>query len=236
MKKKAGAEMKLIYNGKTKDVYALEDGNILLRFKDDVTGENGVFDPGANTVGLKIEGAGKSGLRFTSTMFKILADEGVKTHMISADIDKAEMIVHPITQLVGKGLEAICRFRAVGSFWRRYAPILREEGQPLDAIVEFTLKDDERGDPPISGDSLVSLGIVTADEIEYLKAATRKIAVCLKGFLAKKGLELYDMKVEFGRDAGGDILLIDEISAGCLRAYRDGEFIMPLELDKIIFS
>ena len=54
--------MELVYKGKTKDVYKLEDGNVLLKFKDDVTGEDGVFDPGANTVGLTIEGAGQSGL------------------------------------------------------------------------------------------------------------------------------------------------------------------------------
>ena len=44
--------MRLVYTGKTKDVYALEDGNYLLKFKDTLTGEDGVFDPGANTVGL----------------------------------------------------------------------------------------------------------------------------------------------------------------------------------------
>ena len=32
--------MKLIYTGKTKDVFALDNGNYLLKFKDDVTGEN----------------------------------------------------------------------------------------------------------------------------------------------------------------------------------------------------
>ena len=52
--------MKLVYRGKTKDVYELEDGNYLLKFKDDVTGADGVFDPGANTVGLTIEGAGRA--------------------------------------------------------------------------------------------------------------------------------------------------------------------------------
>ena len=57
--------MKILYKGKTKDVYGLEDGNNLLKFKDNVTGENGVFDPGANTVGLSIEGIGKSGLKLT---------------------------------------------------------------------------------------------------------------------------------------------------------------------------
>ena len=51
--------MKLIYTGKTKNVYLLEDGNYLLQFKDDATGEDGVFDPGSNTVGCKIEGSAK---------------------------------------------------------------------------------------------------------------------------------------------------------------------------------
>ena len=52
--------MKLVYEGKTKNVYDLDDGNYQLKFKDDVTGENGVFDPGANTVGLSIEEIGRA--------------------------------------------------------------------------------------------------------------------------------------------------------------------------------
>lgn len=63
--------MKLVYVGKTKDVYDLENGNYLLKFKDDATGENGVFDPGANTVGLTIEGAGKAG-QWTDLVHKML--------------------------------------------------------------------------------------------------------------------------------------------------------------------
>ena len=49
--------MKLVYTGKTKNVYALDNGNYLLKFKDDCTGKDGVFDPGENSVGLTIEGA-----------------------------------------------------------------------------------------------------------------------------------------------------------------------------------
>ncbi|MEM5817540.1 MAG: phosphoribosylaminoimidazolesuccinocarboxamide synthase, partial [Desulfitobacterium hafniense] len=72
--------MELVYTGKTKDVYALEDGKCLLKFKDDVTGENGVFDPGANTVGLQIEGAGKAGLRLTKYFFEKINALGIPTH------------------------------------------------------------------------------------------------------------------------------------------------------------
>ena len=57
-------------------------GNVLLKFKDDVTGEDGVFDPGANTVGLTIEGAGKSGLRMTTYFFEKLAEKGIPTHLL----------------------------------------------------------------------------------------------------------------------------------------------------------
>lgn len=100
--------MKIVYKGKTKDVYALEDGNYLLKFKDDVTGENGVFDPGANTVGLTMEGAGRAALRLTKMFFEILKDKGIPTHYIDADIEEGTMTVMPAAAF-GKGVEVICR-------------------------------------------------------------------------------------------------------------------------------
>ena len=138
--------MRLVYTGKTKDVYALEDGNYLLKFKDTLTGEDGVFDPGANTVGLTLEGAGKAGLKLTKYFFEILKEKGIPTHYLDANLEEATMTVKP-AEFFGQGLEVICRFRAVGSFFRRYGMYV-EEGQPLDSFVEFTLKDDQRQDPP----------------------------------------------------------------------------------------
>lgn len=227
--------MKLIYSGKTKDVYALEDGNYLLKFKDDVTGENGVFDPGANTVGLTMEGAGQAGLRLTQYFFEKLKEQGIPTHYITANIEEATMTVKPAT-VFGHGLEVICRYRAVGSFLRRYG-MYAKEGQPLDAFVEVTLKDDNRQDPPISEDALDMLGILTKEEYKILKELTQKIASIVKAELAKKGIELYDIKFEFGR-SGEDqqILLIDEISGGNMRAYKDGQYIEPLQLTKLILE
>ncbi|NLT95834.1 MAG: phosphoribosylaminoimidazolesuccinocarboxamide synthase, partial [Clostridia bacterium] len=107
--------MQKIYEGKTKVVYALENGNYRLVFKDDVTGENGVFDPGANTVGLSIQGIGKRNLRVSVMFFEMLEQAGIDTHYISADIENGTMDVKPAKPF-GKGLEVICRFRAVGSF------------------------------------------------------------------------------------------------------------------------
>ncbi|WP_071392924.1 phosphoribosylaminoimidazolesuccinocarboxamide synthase [Bacillus tuaregi] len=227
--------MKLTYTGKTKDVYALEDGNYLLKFKDDVTGVDGVFDPGANTVGLTLEGAGRAGLRLTKHFFEILKEKGIPTHYIDADIEQATMTVKP-AEVFGKGLEVICRFRAVGSFLRRYG-LYAEEGQSLDAFVEVTLKDDGREDPPISEDALDMLGILSNEEYKVLKALTQQIAHVVKDELAKKDIELYDIKFEFGRVGDTkEIVLIDEISGGNMRAYKNGEYIEPLELEKMFLA
>ncbi|MDW0114280.1 phosphoribosylaminoimidazolesuccinocarboxamide synthase [Sporosarcina saromensis] len=226
--------MELVYKGKTKDVYKLEDGNVLLTFKDDVTGEDGVFDPGANTVGLTIEGAGRSGLRMTKFFFEKLAEQQIPTHYIAADIERATMTVKPAT-VFGKGLEVICRFRAVGSFLRRYGAYCKE-GQPLDAFVEVTIKDDDRNDPPITKEALAQLNILTEEEYAILEPMTKRISTVVKDELAAKGLELYDIKLEFGRDAEGNLMLIDEISGGNMRVYKDGTYISPLDLEKLVLS
>ena len=227
--------MEFVYKGKTKDVYKLEDGNYLLKFKDDVTGENGVFDPGANTVGLSIEGAGKAGLRLTTFFFKKMNDKGIPTHFVDSDIDNNTMTVLPAS-LFGKGVEVICRYRAVGSFLRRYG-MYAEEGQKLDSYVEVTLKDDDRNDPLITDEALEMLGIMTKEEYRVLVELTKEIGAVVKEELAKKDLELYDIKFEFGR-VGEDnhIALIDEISGGNMRAFMGDEYIEPLKLEQIMLN
>ncbi|MCM3721832.1 phosphoribosylaminoimidazolesuccinocarboxamide synthase [Solibacillus isronensis] len=227
--------MELMYIGKTKDVFKLENELYLLKFKDDVTGENGVFDPGANTVGLTIDGAGLAGLKLTSFFYSKLNELKVPTHYVEANFNEATMTVKPAT-VFGKGLEVICRFKAVGSFLRRYGAYATE-GQDLDSFVEVTIKDDERLDPPISEDALSMLGILTHDEYAILKQRTIEISKFVGAELEKKGLTLYDIKLEFGRDAKtGEILLIDEISGGNMRAYQGDTYIEPLQLEKIMLA
>lgn len=225
--------MNLVYKGKTKDIYKLPNGNYELKFKDDVTGENGVFDPGANTVGLSIEGMGQGGLRLTEYFFRKIQAAGIPTHYVDSDLSNATMTVRPAS-VFGKGLEIICRFRAVGSFMRRYG-MYATEGQTLDSFVEITLKDDDRGDPPISKDALVMLNLLTADEYETLLSLTKQISNLIKEDLASKGMELYDIKLEFGR-IDGQIALIDEISGGNMRVYKGDKIVEPLELVQLILG
>ena len=225
--------MKHVYEGKTKTVYELENGNYLLKFKDDATGTDGKFDPGANTVGLTIEGLGNGGLRLTTHLFDMLHQNGIKTHYVKSDIENSTMEVLPATQF-GKGIEVVCRFKAVGSFMRRYAQYATE-GQELDAFVEVTLKDDEREDPPITKDALVLLSIMTDEEYESLKEQTQNICRLVKAELAKYGCELYDIKLEFGRN-NGQVILIDEITGGTMRVFKDDKIVDPLELVKIVLG
>ena len=223
--------MNLIYKGKTKYVYSLNNNEILLKFKDDVTGTDGVFDPGANTVGLTIEGAGKSGLKMTKSFFELLNKQGVATHFISANLEEVSMVVKE-ADMFGKGLEVICRYKAVGSFLKRYGAYCTE-GMDLNAFVEVTLKDDERGDPTISADALAMLEILSADDYQEIKDLTQKICGTIKAELATKGLDLYDIKLEFGKDkTTGGIMLIDEISGGNMRVYKEGNYVEPLKLEK----
>jgi len=231
---KGVSAMKKIREGKTKEVYVLEDGNYRLKFKDDVTGENGVFDPGANTVGLSIEGIGKRNLMVTVKFFEMLKKAGIDTHYITADIENNTMDVKP-AKVFGKGLEVICRYRAVGSFLRRYGAYVNE-GDKLDAYVEATLKDDERCDPLVTVEGLEALGIMTAEQFAEIKKLTQKITALVSDELKKKGLELYDIKFEYGLDNEGKVILIDEISSGNMRVYKDGKVMDPIDLTDAILA
>ena len=226
--------MKLVYTGKTKDVFALDNGNYLLKFKDDCTGKDGVFDPGENSVGLTIEGVGDVNLRMSIYFFEKINAAGIRTHYVSADLANTTMEVKP-GKVFGKGLEVICRERAVGSFIRRYGALI-ESGAKLPSYVETTLKDDAKGDPLITKDALVAIGVMSDEQYESLKAQTQAITKIVADDLAAKGLELYDIKFEFGYDADGNVMLIDEVASGNMRVYKDGEYVDPLTLNKLFFA
>ena len=224
----------LIYTGKTKDVYKLDNGNCLLKFKDDCTGKDGVFDPGENSVGLTIEGVGDVNLRMSIYFFEKINAAGILTHYVSANLEDTTMEVLP-AKVFGKGLEVICRNKAVGSFIRRYGALI-ESGADLPSYVETTLKDDEKGDPLITKDALVAIGVMSDEQYEDLKRMTQQITKIVADDLAEKGMELYDIKFEFGYDPQGRVMLIDEVASGNMRVYKNGEYIDPMTLNGLFFA
>ena len=226
--------MKLVYTGKTKNVFALDNGNYLLKFKDDCTGKDGVFDPGENSVGLTIDGVGDVNLRMSVYFFEKVNAAGIRTHFVSANLADTTMEVLP-ARVFGKGLEVICRHKAVGSFYRRYRDYV-SEGQDLPAYVEMTFKNDDLGDPLVTEDGLIALGVMTAEQYADIRDMTKRITQIVADDLREKGLVLYDIKFEYGYDADGRVMLIDEIASGNMRVYKDGRYIDPMTLSELFFA
>ncbi len=225
--------MELVYRGKTKDVFSLENGHYLLKFKDDVTGTDGKFDPGANTVGLTMAGVGNINLRMSVYFFEKLKEAGIATHYVAADLENTTMEVLP-ARVFGHGLEVICRYKAVGSFFRRYGEYI-EQGADLPEYVEMTFKNDAKDDPLVTEDALDALGVMNHAQYDATRTMTRKITRIVADEMAKKGLDLYDIKFEFGY-VGDEVILIDEIASGNMRCYKDGKYVEPMELSRLFFA
>jgi len=123
----------------------------------------------------------------------------------------------------------------VGSFIRRYGDYI-ESGADLPAYVEMTFKDDAKGDPLVTKDGLIVLGVMTDKQYDDIKEMTQKITKIVADDMKAKGMELYDIKFEFGYDADGNVMLIDEIASGNMRVYKDGKYIDPMTLSKLFFA
>ena len=166
--------------------------------------------------------------------FEKINAAGIKTHYINANLEDTTMEVLP-AKVFGHGLEVICRHKAVGSFFRRYGQYI-EEGADLPAYVEMTFKNDALGDPLVTKDGLVALGVMTEKQYDDMKDMTQKITQIVADDLKEKGLVLYDIKFEFGYDADGNVMLIDEVASGNMRVYKNGEYIDPMTLSELFFA
>lgn len=217
--------MKLLADGKTKTMYELENGHLQMVFKDDVTGTEEGVDPGGNFVVGQVAGKGMAAARQSAYFFGLLAANDVPTHFVAAALDRQALIVK---RAVWNGLEFIVRFKAAGSFVRRYGRYVRE-GAELGGLVEITLKDDERGDPLIIDETIDALGIMRIDEVREAKALVRKAAEVIRDELQSKGLELIDIKFECGK-VDGRLAIIDDISTDNMRVMRNGKPVSPEEL------
>lgn len=226
--------MKLYKQGKTKDVYLNDDGTYTLKFKNTVTGHiGGEKDPGGNSVVGEVEGVALNALKVTIYYFELLKQRGIPSHYIKGNLANAELTVKA-AKTFGSGLEFICRFVACGSFIRRYGQYIKE-GAVLPDVFEVTLKDDERNDPPITRDSLAAVGLMTAAQYDEAEKLTKIICNIVKDDLAAKGMKLYDIKLEFGI-IDGKVTLIDEISGGNMRVYKDGKKLDYDELSELIMK
>ena len=218
--------MKKLYDGKTKTVLADEgSGNVYLFFKDDATGENGVFDPGFNTVGGSVKGKGKIGLKISQYFFELMKENNIPTHYLGANIDEGLMQVRKLT--VPK-LEFVLRYFTAGSMCRRFT---LEEGITFDPpYLEVTLKDDEQGDPLITERLCIMKGILKEGQYQKALDILVKVGEVLRKEIAKMDLTLLDFKIEVGYDEDGNIYVVDEITPDIWRV-RDKNGNIPNQID-----
>jgi len=191
----------LLYEGKAKKIWTTEDENLLIsEFKDDLTAFNGEK---------KSSEAGKGALnnKISTELFKLLQENGIPTHFVKM-LDDNHMLHKKADVIL---IEVIVRNIATGSLSRNLGI---EDGKVLPfTLVEFDYKNDDLGDPKLNDQHALILGLVDfQDELDKLRRMARQVNDILKPYFAKKGLNLVDFKLEFGKDKEGNIILIDEIS------------------------
>jgi Phosphoribosylaminoimidazolesuccinocarboxamide (SAICAR) synthase len=225
--------MKTLYDGKTKTVLLDEAANeVHLLFKDSATGENGVFDPGSNTVGGSVDGKGKVGLAISKHFFELMEQNGIPTHYLGADVSAGLMKVRNLTV---PPLEFVLRYVSAGSMCRRFT---LEEGIAFEPpYLEVTLKDDEQGDPLISERLCLLKGILVAGQYDEALDVLVKVGEVLKNELASMDLALLDFKIEIGYDESGKMYVVDEITPDIWRVRdKDGKIPNQIDCAKIILA
>lgn len=227
--------MKLIGQGKAKDIYLAESGEIIFDFTDRITAFDGMKKA-------EIPGKGAVCCGLAAYWFHVLEAEGIPTHFIQR-ISENRMRVQRVKILP---VEVIWRNHVAGSLWRRFqrGDILLPEGTQQKegaripgGMLEFTTKFEEV-DRPVDTSEILEKKWMSQSEIDYIHHLTERINQILCERLARKNILLADFKVEFGKNKEGEILLADEVGTpdGCrfwdLEAYRQGQLV---SLDKDIF-
>ena len=194
-----------LYEGKAKQLFATTDPHlVIVHYKDDATAGNGAKK------GI-IEKKGILNNAITQKIFQYLADNGIKTHLV-AKLNERDQLCEKVKIFP---LEVITRNLIAGSMAARLG--IKEGTKPCNTIMEICYKNDEFGDPLINDDHAVALGIATYDELAEIYDMTSKINKLLTQKFDQLGITLVDFKLEFGKNAQGEILLADEISPDTCR-------------------
>lgn len=209
--------------GKTKVVYAhpSDPALVVLVHKDSISAGDGARRN-------EIEGKGALSGRTAANVFRFLNQSGVATHFVDAP-STVEMVTQRCEMIP---VEVVMRRRATGSYLRRHPEIA--EGTTFDpTLVEFFIKDDANHDPQISEEAMVAQGVATADEVAQMTEQGRRVFELLEQAWAAHDVALIDLKIEFGRDPSGNLVVADMIDNDSWRIWPGGE--KDRMLDKQIY-
>lgn len=200
-------ELELLYEGKSKQIFKTEkEDRVVIRFKDDTSAFYGIKR--AN-----IENKGRFTCDISSTVLEYLNANNINTHFIErvgADGQLCRVVEHvPV--------EVIVRNVVAGSMAARLG--LDEGIVPENTIFDLVLRRNDLGDPLINDHHAVALGLMSYEEIAQMYEMSAAINRCLVELYAKAGITVVDFKIEFGRDANGELVLADELSPDTCRLW-----------------
>ena len=214
----------MLYEGKAKQVFLTDDPDmILIHYKDAATAFN-------NIKKATIENKGVLNNRISTLIFEYLNKQGIKTHYVKTLNDRDQLCRR--VRIIP--LEVIVRNVIAGSMAQRLG--IEEGTKPSNVIFDICYKNDELGDPLVTKDGLVVLGVMTEEQYDAIKEETQKITQIVADDLKEKGMVLYDIKFEFGYAPDGSVMLIDEVASGNMRVYKDGQYVDPMTLSKLFFA
>ena len=201
---------KQIYEGKAKVLFqGPEPGTIVQYFKDDATAFN-------NKKKGIITGKGVLNNRISELLMVRLQEIGIPTHFIKR-LNMREQLVREVEIIP---IEVVVRNIAAGTLSKRLGI---EEGTALPrSIIEYSLKNDELGDPMITEEHITAFGWSTHQELDEIVNMSLRINDFLCGLFLGVGIQLVDFKLEFGRLYNGEemrIVLADEISPDSCRLW-----------------
>ena len=211
------SEDTLLYEGKAKKIFTTDHPEVVrIAYKNDTTAFNGEkFE--------KLAGKGRLNNEISSFFFEHLHQQGIRNHFVEK-LSATEQLVRRVEIIP---LEVVIRNIAAGSLSKRTG---WEEGKKLPApLVEFYYKNDDLGDPLLADVHIDMLGLASESELAELRQRGLGINDCLQQLLEPCGILLVDCKLEFGRDAEGNLLLADEISPDTCRFW---DVVTQEKLDK----
>ena len=203
----------LVFDGNEKQIFATgEPDKVIIRYKDVGTAFN-------NIKRAVFHGKGVLNNAISTITFEALRDAGIKVHFIESISDREQLCL----KLEPVPIQVTCRNRIAGSLARILGV---EEGlKPQGCILDLRYNNDDLGDPVLNDDQAVALSLVTAEELRHIKSVACKSNEVLTELFGRAGIELVDFKMEFGRNAEGELIIADELSPDNCRLWdaRTGE-------------
>jgi len=199
-----------VFRGNEKQVFATSDPHmVIFRYTDVTVAYN-------NIKRARFKGKGALDNRISALLLDYLNENGVETHYVKT--------VAPDEQLCRKieiiPLQVVIHNRIAGSLAVRLG--VDDGFRPANTIVDLRYNNDELEDPFINRDHAVALGLATYQELDGMYDIARKANDLLKDLFHRAGIELVDMKIEFGRASdNGEIIISDEISPDTCRLWDE---------------